>query len=182
MAHRLAPLAFAGCSLAISLIASLAQSDTGPQAITVSSPAFVNGGAIPSRYSCDADGKSPPLEWSTLPSGTRSVAVVVEDPDAPRGTFVHWVLFDLPAGTTKLTEDAASGPPAGAAQGKNGKGKTGWTAPCPPSGVHHYHFKVYALNQVIMLADPSEGDLVRAMTDHVLAQGETVGTYQRAKK
>ncbi len=183
MARRLALLVLTGTSLAVSLVAARARSQSsGAPALTVSSAAFVNGGSIPPRYSCDADGKSPPLQWSALPAGTRSVAVVVDDPDAPHGTFVHWVLFDLPPSTTNLSDGAASSPPTGAAQGKNGSGKTGWSPPCPPSGVHHYHFKVFALNQPITLAEPSEADLFRAMNGHVVAQGEVVGTYQRVKK
>jgi Raf kinase inhibitor-like YbhB/YbcL family protein len=148
--------------------------------LTVTSLVFQNGGPIPSKYTCDGDEKSPPpLAWSNLPAGARSVAVVVDDPDAPHGTFVHWVVFDLPAGTTSL--DAAT-LPAGAEQGKNGKGQLGWTPPCPPSGVHHYRFRVYALGNTLTLSQPTEQDLVRAMRGNVIAQGELVGTYQRSKK
>jgi Raf kinase inhibitor-like YbhB/YbcL family protein len=147
--------------------------------LSVSSPVFSNGSAIPAKYTCDGDGKSPPLAWSNLPTGTQSLAVVVDDPDAPHGTFVHWVVFDVPPGTTALPEGAL---PAGAEQGKNGKGKLGWTPPCPPSGTHHYRFMVFALQSPLTLSQPTEEDLIRAMSGHILAQGEIVGTYQRGRK
>jgi Raf kinase inhibitor-like YbhB/YbcL family protein len=148
------------------------------QAITVSSPAFTNGGAIPSKYTCDGEGASPPIAWTGLPVGTKTVAVLVDDPDAPHGTFVHWIVFDVPATTTTLAEGAT----AGNEQGRNTKGQMGWTPPCPPTGMHHYHFRVFALDAPLTLSQPTETDLARAMRGHLLAHGELVGTYQRGKK
>jgi Raf kinase inhibitor-like YbhB/YbcL family protein len=147
--------------------------------LTVSSPAFMNGGAIPPKYTCDGEGTSPPLAWSNLPPATRTVAILVDDPDAPRGTFVHWVVVGVPSGTTAIGEGAV---PAGAEQGKNGSGQRGWAPPCPPSGTHRYQFKVFALDGPLTLAQPTETDLVRAMRGHVLAQGVLVGTYQRVRR
>jgi Raf kinase inhibitor-like YbhB/YbcL family protein len=159
----------AGFGLAVSATA-LAE-----QPLNVSSGAFENG-KIPAKYTCDGAGKSPPLTWSNLPAGTKSVAIVVDDPDAPNGTFVHWLVFDLPAGTTSIAEGAL---PAGAGQGKNSKGQTSWTPPCPPNGTHHYHFKVYALDRSLSLSEPTETDVDRAIKGHVLAKGELVATYSR---
>jgi Raf kinase inhibitor-like YbhB/YbcL family protein len=173
MKRQLIAPALVACALAGG--AALAQGSP----LSVSSSGFTNGSAIPAKYTCDGEGKSPPLSWSNLPAGTRSVAVVVDDPDAPRGKFVHWILFDVPPATTAITEGTL---PAGAEQGKNGKGQTGWTPPCPPSGMHHYHFRVFALDSPLTLGKPAEDDLLRAMRDHVLAHGEIVGTYQRGNK
>ncbi len=168
-------------ALAVSALAGAYALAQG-QAINVSSPAFTNGGAIPPKYTCDGEGKSPPLSWSNLPAGTRSVAVVVDDPDAPGHTFVHWVLFDVAPTTSSLGEGASGLLPAGTEQGRNGKGQAGWTPPCPPSGTHHYHFKVYALDGTLSLSQPTEDDLANAMRGHVVGRGELVGTYQRGKK
>jgi Raf kinase inhibitor-like YbhB/YbcL family protein len=173
------PLVFAGAAfVALSAVAT----DARPQgSLTVTSPAFRNGGAIPVDFSCDGRGSSPPLHWSGLPPDTKSVAVVVDDPDAPRGSFTHWVVYDISPGTTDLPTGAAAqrALPEGAMQGKNGKGEGGWAPVCPPSGMHHYHFKVFALRDRLTLSQPSEDDLMRAMRGHVLAQGEMVGTFER---
>lgn len=166
-------------ALAVAACAAIGGAALAQGAVSVSSPVFSNGSAIPAKYTCDGDGKSPPLSWSNLPAGTRSVAVVVDDPDAPHGKFAHWVVYDVPPGTTAIGEGAL---PAGAEQGKNGKGQPGWTPPCPPSGTHHYHFEVFALGSPLTLSQPTEDDLFRAMRGHVLAQGEIVGTYQRGQK
>jgi Raf kinase inhibitor-like YbhB/YbcL family protein len=147
------------------------------QTIGVSSPDFTNGGAIPKKNTCDGRGASPQIEWTGLPAGTKSVAVVVDDPDAPRGTYVHWLVYDVSPGTTTIGE--GGGAPKGAMQGKNGKGKLGWTPPCPPSGTHNYRFKVYALNDTLQLNKPTEDELNRAMNGKIIGQGEIVGTYER---
>ena len=152
--------------------------------MTVESSAFTNGGPIPPQYSCDGRGQSPPLHVSNVPPGTKSLVIVVEDPDAPKGKFVHWVVYGLPPTQLDLPAGAAAenGLPQGAMQGKNGKGQTGWVPLCPPNGLHHYHFKVYALRDALTLSQPSEEDLLHAMAGRSLASAEIVGTYQRVGK
>jgi Raf kinase inhibitor-like YbhB/YbcL family protein len=160
--------------------AALAQ-ETEP--MTLSSPAFENGGALPARYSCEGGGVSPPLRWSHLPPGTRSLALVVSDPDAPGGNFVHWVLYDLPPDMGGLPAGIAQQElPPGAAQGRNGKGALGWTPPCPPTGSHRYRFVLYALgNRVEGLSQPDERDLNASMRGRILGQAELVGVYKKAR-
>jgi Raf kinase inhibitor-like YbhB/YbcL family protein len=147
-------------------------------AIDVTSTAFEEGGAIPARYTCDGLNISPPLQWSSVPDGTRSLALISDDPDAPSGTFVHWVIYNLPPDTRRLPEDVPNREtlPSGAVQGVNGAGTLGYRGPCPPSGTHRYFFKVYALDTEL---DPGGGDLVGAMEGHVLAEGRLMGTYRR---
>lgn len=158
-------------ALALAAVAGspLPLSASGEGALRVTSPAFANGGAIPAEYTCDGRGASPPLHWTGAPPDTKSFAVVVDDPDAPHGTFVHWVAFDVPAATTDL-------PTGASAHG------TRWKPVCPPKGggVHHYHFKVLALRDPTLALDqPTEDDLTKAVRGHVLATGELVGTYER---
>jgi Raf kinase inhibitor-like YbhB/YbcL family protein len=173
-----APIAFAASALAL-----CAAADARSQGnVTVTSPAFENGGLIPVDFSCDGRGSSPPLQWSGLPPDTKSVAIVVEDPDAPKGPFTHWVVYDIPPGATDLVPGAAARHmlPAGAVQGKNSAGGWGWAPVCPPPGrLHHYHFKVFALRERLTLGQLGEGDLMRAMGGRIIAQGELVGTFQR---
>jgi hypothetical protein len=112
--------------------------------VRVTSSAFGEGGALPEEYTCWGAGRVPPLEWSGVPDGTTSLAVVVHDPDAPRGTFVHWVLYDVPGTLTALTER-----PKEAREGTNSAGRPGWHPPCPPTGTHRYVFTVYALRSPV---------------------------------
>jgi Raf kinase inhibitor-like YbhB/YbcL family protein len=145
--------------------------------LRVSSPAFSNGGAIPRKHTCDGQDVPPPLEWSGIPDGSKSLAVICEDPDAPSGTFTHWVLYDVPASTQTIGERAAIGKP-----GMNDFGRPGFGGPCPPTkdGAHHYHFHVYALDvDSIGPAGLSRHDAIRAMKGHILAEGELTGTYKR---
>jgi Raf kinase inhibitor-like YbhB/YbcL family protein len=142
------------------------------------------GQELPKLYSCDEKSISTPLQWADPPSGTRSLALIVDDPDAPRGTFVHWVAYDLPAGARSLPEATPAQPELadGTRQGSNGAGKIGYTGPCPPSGTHRYYFKLYALDAPTGLASgASKEQLVDAMQGHILAQGELWGTYARQK-
>lgn len=155
-------------------------------ALTVTSTAFEQSGSIPSRYTCEGDDTSPPLSWSGAPPGTKSFALIVDDPDAPdpekpQRVYVHWVVYNIPAATTSLPEDASKeGLPAGSVQGKNDFGKTGYGGPCPPIGRHRYFFKVYALDtQLTGLSSPTKNDLLKAMEGHVLGSGEIMGTYQK---
>ena len=150
--------------------------------IKVTSSAFEEGGMIPSRYTCDGENVSPPLNWEQVPEATRTVALICDDPDAPMGTFVHWVLFNLPADTTELPEDFPDDEtlPNGARQGISDFGKTGYGGPCPPSGTHRYYFKVYALDtklDVVSIMD--KPTLLEAMEGHILAQGQIMGKYKR---
>jgi Raf kinase inhibitor-like YbhB/YbcL family protein len=150
--------------------------------IDVASPAFEEGGAIPARYTCDGLDVSPPLSWSSLPDGTQSLALIADDPDAPRGTFVHWVLYNLPPDTHRLPEDVPNRErlPSGAVQGVNSAARVGYMGPCPPSGTHRYFFKVYALDTGLDLGGgTTKEELVNAMEGHVLAEGQLMGTYRR---
>jgi hypothetical protein len=148
-------------------------------AIQLSSAAFSPGAAIPRKYSCDGADVSPPLAWSGVPDGTRSLALIVDDPDAPRGTWSHWIVFRLPPATNSLPE---GGPlPAGTLTGRNDFRRTGYGGPCPPPGTsHRYFFRLYALDREVALeSDATRQDLLDHIRDHILAQGELVGTYAR---
>jgi len=150
--------------------------------IKVSSPAFKDDGMIPAKYTCDGDDISPPLQWQAVPEGTKSIALISDDPDAPMGTWVHWVLFNLPADARELAENI---PPDktlsnGAKQGISDFGRVGYGGPCPPSGTHRYFFKIYALDTVLNLqAGARKRDLLRAMEGHILAEGQLIGKYKR---
>jgi len=150
---------------------------TAPETITVTSSAFQDGEPIPARFSCDGDNVSPPLSWRGVPSAARAVALVVDDPDAPRGTFIHWVLLDIASATTSLPEAST---PAGATQATNSAGQAAYFGPCPPSGTHHYRFTVYALSSVTGLPDGASLDrALEAIDASAIARGRLVGTYAR---
>ena len=159
----------------------------GPLGLSLASSAFRAGDAIPAMHTCDGSDRSPPLAWSGVPPHTAAFALIVGDPDAPGGTWVHWVLYDLPAGTTALTADVpkVDRPPAlgGAAQGRNDFRTVGYGGPCPPPGrAHHYSFRLYALGTTLGLAPgATKADLERAMAGRVLGRAELVGTYARAR-
>jgi Raf kinase inhibitor-like YbhB/YbcL family protein len=151
-------------------------------ALDVRSSAFKEGSVIPARYTCDGLDFSPPLSWSSVPDGTQSLTLIADDPDAPRGAFVHWVIYNLPPDTRRLPEDVPNQQtlPSGALQGINGAGSIGYTGPCPPSGTHRYFFKVYALDTELDLGvGATKEEVVRAMEGHVRAEGRLLGTYQR---
>jgi Raf kinase inhibitor-like YbhB/YbcL family protein len=151
--------------------------------LTVMSAAFVMGAAIPPKYTCMGEDVSPPLSWSKLPEGAQSVAVLCDDPDAPGGDWVHWVLFNLPPGTAKLDEGVPATPslPNGAVQGVNDFRRAGYGGPCPPPGrPHRYRFKVFALDTKLALRPSAQKrDVVKAMEGHVLARGELMGRFGR---
>lgn len=150
--------------------------------ISVKSLSFEEGEAIPRKHTCDGEDVSPPLTWSGVPEGTKSMAVVCDDPDAPAGIWVHWVIYNLPADTGGLGENVPPREtlPDGARQGKNDFRKIGYNGPCPPGGTHRYFFKVYALDRLLDLPPgATKAELVRAMEGHVLAQGSLMGTYSR---
>lgn len=152
----------------------------------LTSNAFQTHGEVAQRFTCEGEDVSPPLAWFGVPDGTRSLALIVDDPDAPdpaapRTTFVHWVVYDLPPGVAGLAEDAAAqGLPAGARAGRNDWDRAGYGGPCPPVGRHRYFFKLYALDITLDDLDPpTKAALEQRMRGHVLAQCELVGTYQK---
>ena len=152
-------------------------------ALKVTSTAFKDGGMIPKQYSCDSTGMSPPLSWSGAPVGTKSFALIVDDPDAPVGTYIHWVVWNIPANAKGIAENApnAATMPAGSVQGVNSAKKIGWVPPCPPSGTHRYYFKLYALDTKLKLpASTDKQGLLKAMKGHVLAEGQIMGRYERS--
>jgi Raf kinase inhibitor-like YbhB/YbcL family protein len=152
-------------------------------ALQVTSSVFKEGETIPRPYTGDGKDLSPPLEWSDPPEGTVSFALICEDPDAPRGLWVHWVLFNLPANTRSLEEGlpAQATLSGGAVQGKNDFGKVGYGGPAPPRGKpHRYYFKVYALDSTLDLpAGATRAELLAAMKGHILAEGQLMGRYAR---
>jgi Raf kinase inhibitor-like YbhB/YbcL family protein len=156
--------------------------------MTITSTAFAPGAAMPALYTCEGKDISPPLAWSGAPAGTKSLALIVDDPDAPdpaapKMTWVHWVLYDI-APTTHGLPDAvqASALPSGTRQGVNDWGRTGYGGPCPPVGRHRYFHKLYALDTVLPdLKRPNKAALEKAMNGHVLAQAALIGTYQKRR-
>lgn len=150
------------------------------------SSAFLHGGEIPAIHTCDGKDHSPALTWSGLPEGTRSLALIVDDPDAPdpaapKMTWVHWILYNLPPAARGLPDTVGSaGLPPGALEGLNDWKRTGYGGPCPPIGRHRYFFKLYALDGLLPdLHRPTKAKLERAMTGHILAEAALMGTYQR---
>lgn len=151
--------------------------ETKTNTLKVFSTAFSHNGHIPSEYTCDGKDINPPLEVSDIPDGTKSLAIIVEDPDAPRGVFDHWLVWNI-SPNEAIAEKANPG-----ISGTNDFGNTGYGGPCPPSGVHRYFFKVYALDTKLDLLDGADKNaLLEAMADHILAQGEIMGLYQKIKK
>jgi Raf kinase inhibitor-like YbhB/YbcL family protein len=149
-----------------------------PDRIRLESSAFRAGAAIPGRYSCDGEDVPPPLEWSGVPDGARSLALLVEDPDAPGGTFVHWTVWNMPATWRGLDGE----PPPGSSQGENSSGETGWTGPCPPEddSPHRYEFTIYALSRSLDLDEGASLEDVRsAIGDASLARGRLTGRFGR---
>lgn len=192
----------AGCRLAVSTFCAaiflfgsaipqslaLQQHDHGGPAmtLTLSSPAFSHNGSIPAVYTCDGEDRSPALAWSGIPPGTKSLALIVDDPDAPdpkapKMTWVHWVLYNLPPGAAGLEEGVSNRDlPQGTRKGMNDWKRTGYGGPCPPIGRHRYFFKLYALDAELPdLGKPTKAELEKAMQGHILAQAELIGTYQR---
>jgi len=144
--------------------------------LTVTSSAFRADTTIPPEYTCDGAQVPPPLTWSHVPDGTRSIAVFIDDPDAPTGTFTHWLVTGIPPAATSLPVGGAL--PDGAVVSKNGKGDVGYAGPCPPSGRHHYVFHVYALENTIP-PPASKSELIAAIDGHILGEGKLVGRYQK---
>ena len=155
----------------------------GAMGLKISSLAFTEGRMIPARNTCDGEDISPPLKWDSVPGGTKTLALICDDPDAPGGTWVHWVLYNLSSSVTELpekipTEEAISG---GGRQGVNDFGRIGYGGPCPPRGsTHRYFFKLYALDTVLSLKPrATKRDLTDAMKGHILGEGQLMGSYKR---
>jgi hypothetical protein len=155
--------------------------------LTLSSTAFTHNGGIPARYTCEGDDITPALDWENIPANTRSLVLIVDDPDAPdpeapQRTWVHWVLYNLPPEATGLPEGTASADlPAGTGEGLNDWNRPGYGGPCPPVGRHRYFHKLYALDtRLPEMGSPTKADIEAAMAGHIIAQTELVGTYEKA--
>ncbi|MGH3445463.1 MAG: YbhB/YbcL family Raf kinase inhibitor-like protein [Nocardioidaceae bacterium] len=178
-------VAAAACAVLLSSCAGVgrgAPTPDVPATLRVESSAFAPGARLPTRYTCDGSAVSPPLSWAGSPPGTRGFAVVVDDPDASGGTFVHWMLLDVPSGGTSL---AAGSVPRGAVQARNTLSRASYFAPCPPGGTpgdtHHYRFTVYALGKPIRLGpQPDLTDALAAVARDAVAWGRIVATYRRS--
>src|SRR6266545_1132125 len=156
--------------------------------LTLTSPAFQHGGEIPVQYTCEGDDISPALHWAEVPAGAASLALIFDDPDAPdpkapKTTWVHWVLYNIPASATGLAEGISPEDlPSGTLEGLNDWKRTGCGGPCPPKGRHRYFFKLYALDTVLPdLHRPTKAKLEAEMDGHIVAKAELVGTYEKAK-
>ena len=154
--------------------------------LALSSAAFADRGTIPKKYTCEGEDVSPPLSWSGKPEGTKSFALIVDDPDAPdpsapRMTWVHWVLYNIPPTSTELPEGVPKEAlPAGTCEGQNDWKRSGYGGPCPPIGRHRYFHKLYALDVVLPRLDATtKGELEAAMQDHILAKAVLIGTYEK---
>ncbi len=146
------------------------------------SSAFNEGDTIPSKYTCDSLNVSPPLRWSSVPGGTKSFALVFEDPDAPMGTWVHWLIYNLPENILEMPENIPpiKNLPNGAVQSRNDFRKIGYGGPCPPMGTHHYFFKIFALDcELKAEQEITRPELMRAISGHVLADAQLMGKYKR---
>jgi len=169
-----------GAALVVGLVAATGAGAGEEAALKVTSSAFTNNGNIPAEYTCEGKSTAPPISWSTVPAATKSLAVLVDDPDAPSGDFQHLAAFNLPPDRRSLpTEAVRSIAPGSALQtGRNSSGTVGFAPICPPSGRHHYKFEVLALDSTLQLPPASDARAIRsAMQGHVLAKGELVGLY-----
>ncbi len=157
-------------------------------ALTLSSPAYKPSAAMPSRYTCEGEDISPPLAWDGVPAGTKSLALIIDDPDAPdpkapKRVWVHWVLYNLPPEARELAAGADTGGlPPGTSHGVNDSKNAAYNGPCPPIGRHRYFHKLYALDTTLDLAHATKAELEAAMKGHVLAQTELIGTYQKGDR
>ncbi len=172
--------------MAVLLVSASVYAGEAKMALQIHSPAFSDGGEIPSKYTCQGDDISPPLEWQGIPEEARSLVLIMDDPDAPdpaapRMTWVHWLLYNLPVHISGLPEDVtAADLPDGTQEGLNDWKRTGYGGPCPPIGRHRYFHKLYALDTVLEGLDkPTKGQLEAAMKGHILSQGQLIGTYRK---
>ncbi|OGI21507.1 MAG: hypothetical protein A2808_00500 [Candidatus Moranbacteria bacterium RIFCSPHIGHO2_01_FULL_55_24] len=147
--------------------------------MNLTSPAFKHNGPIPAHYTCDGKNANPPLAWSGAPKETESFALIMDDPDAPRGTWVHWVLWNIDPSITSIAEHSV---PTGAVQGMTSFGRSAYGGPCPPDREHRYFFKLYALDTLVSLPSSATKEKVeRMMEGHILAQTELIGLYDRKR-
>jgi hypothetical protein len=164
------------------------ETEVHTMSMTIASSSFRHNADIPTRYTCDGDDVSPPLSWTGVPAGAKSLVLIVDDPDAPdpkapKMTWVHWVLYNIPPGTTSLAENVDTVDlPKGTLEGINDWKRTGYGGPCPPVGRHRYFHKLYALDAVLRDQNhPTKAKLEKAMHGHILAQAELIGGYQRKR-
>ena len=147
------------------------------EVIPLSSSAFQNMGDIPSQYTCEGKSINPPLTIGAVPADTKSLVLIIDDPDADKGVFDHWVVYNIPPAIKAIAENSKPG-----TQGKNGKGESAYTGPCPPTGKHHYYIKVYAIDRMLDLkGGASKKDVQSAIDGHILGEGELVGMYEKGK-
>jgi len=167
-------------SLMIHALYATERKEGGEMELSVQSTGFSEGEMIPVKYTCDGEDVSPPLQWSAGPDGTRSYAVIADDPDAPVGTWVHWVIYDIPPDTRTLAEAVAGSEKVeGCLQGKNDFKRFGYGGPCPPGGTHRYYFRVYALDTLIRSSGLTKKQLMKKMDGHILGSGQLMGRYAR---
>ena len=178
----------AGSGFAVTLAVNARETEAPTMSLTITSSAFRHNADIPTRYTCDDEDMSPPLSWTGVPAGAKSLVLIVDDPDAPdpkapKMTWIHWVLYNLPPGTTSLAEDVdLEDLPKGTLEGINDWKRTGYGGPCPPVGRHRYFHKIYALDTMLPdLGRPTKAKLEKAMQGHILAQAELVGGYQKKR-
>lgn len=166
--------------LAVIILAGFSHMEAGEMSeLKISSRAFSHMGMIPRKHTCDGEDVIPPLAFEGMPERTKSLALIMDDPDAPVGLWVHWVLWNIPPEASGIEEDAV---PPGALQGKNSWGRNDYGGPCPPSGTHRYFFKLFALDSMIELAEGSTKEqLEKAMSGHILGKTEIVGIYRRSR-
>jgi len=172
-------------ALAAAWLAAVSLTAEASDMFTLSSSAYKDQSPMDTRFTCEGASLSPPLKWSGAPAGTKSFALIIDDPDAPDPakplhTFVHWVVYDIPAGISMLAEGAAKQLPGGTRPGSNDRGDPSYTGPCPPIGRHRYFHKLYALDVVLPdLHNPDKAQLLAAMKGHVLGETQLIGTYQK---
>jgi Raf kinase inhibitor-like YbhB/YbcL family protein len=168
------------------LVPLLAHAAKGGSTMELTSPAFAPGSEIPAAHTCEGADRAPALAFANVPPAAKTLGLIVDDPDAPdpkapKTTWVHWVVYNLPASAKGLPEGGKL--PAGALEGQNDWKHTGWNGPCPPIGRHRYVFKLYALDQLLPdLKHPTKGQLEKAMVGHTLAKAELIGTYEKKKR
>ncbi|MDX1664198.1 MAG: YbhB/YbcL family Raf kinase inhibitor-like protein [Candidatus Promineifilaceae bacterium] len=174
--------AFIGCTAEEDQLAEVEETEVvAVNLLTLRSPAFTEGDFIPPQYTCDGADIAPPLTWHDLPSDVESYALIVDDPDAPGGTWTHWIVYNIPPEVEEFPEDLSSEhEPALGVEGVNSWGESGYRGPCPPEGEHRYFFKLFALNTVLDLEAGADRDAVlEAINGHILAEGQLMGVYER---